>query len=279
MSRVEIASEGAALEPGESARMVCPFCGGGHNKERSLSIKRDEETGLILYHCFRANCGEAGVLGGSRNLTRIRLPAEKKFEPWDDKALQPIADPDMVPTGVIHQVREWGLDPYHGPRWYYDPRDDRICMPILGPLYDTRGYVRRAYRTDTYPKALIGRTDEQHPLVAYHWALEYSRPASRLDRIICVEDIPSAERLCRVGVNSVALLGCTPSDEALEELGQVARRNDYTVVFALDADASAQAIKLQRKFSMRARSRVRFLDKDVKNMTPEELHAWLTNET
>jgi sugar/nucleoside kinase (ribokinase family) len=98
-------------------------------------------------------------------------------------------------------------------------------------------------------------------------------------KIVCVEDIPSAERLRRAGVVSVALLGCTPSDEALEELGTVARRNDYTVVFALDADASAQALRLQRKFSMRARSAVRFLEKDVKNMTPEELDTWLTNET
>jgi len=275
MSRAEIALEGQDLEPGQSARMVCPFCGGGTSRERSLSIKRDEETGLILYHCFRGNCSEAGVLGGSRSLIRIRQPDAKAFVPWDNSGLMEIGQLDMVPVGVLSQVREWGLDPYMT-RWYWDGRDDRICMPILGPLSDLRGYVRRAYRKDASAKALIGRVVDDHPLVAYHWVDGVLRNEWE-SMLVCVEDIPSAERLRRAGVNSVALLGCTPSDEVLEELGLWARRKDYTVVFALDADASAQAIKLHRRFSMRSKTTVRFLEKDVKNMTPEELDTWLTN--
>ena len=273
MSRLDIAAEGSALEQGQSARMVCPFCGGGAAKERSMSIKRDEETGLILYHCFRANCGEAGVLGGSRSLVRTRQPVST-FQPWQDDHLLPISPNQNVPDGVYLTLDGWGLSAKNL-SWFYDPYDDRICMPILGPLNDMRGYVRRAYRKGSYPKALVGRTEDK-PLVSFHYADVGGTAAYSVGRVVCVEDIPSATRLALAGMNAIALLGCTPSDEVLDLIGNTARKVLWTdIVFALDADASRQAIRLVRQYSMRGAARAQFLTKDVKNMTEEELTQWL----
>jgi hypothetical protein len=276
MSRSEIATEGSTLDNGQSARMVCPFCGGG-NGERSMSIKRDEETGLILYHCFRANCGESGVLGGSRSLVRTRQQTPPAFVPWNTTGLIDVDAVMIVPSGVRAQLDEWGLCHRHPlAGWKWDPFDDRICMPILGPLGDLRGYVRRSYRKGSDgPKALIGRIDNQHPLVSYLFPSMITPP----EWVYCVEDIPSATRLCHVGKPAVALLGCTPSEDVLAELARVCRYNlaGAGIVIALDADASRQALRLQRQYGMRGESTVRFLHKDVKNMTRGELDAWLTS--
>lgn len=255
--------------------MICPFCGGGGSHERSLSIKRDAESGLILYHCFRANCGESGVLGGSR-IIRIIQNLPRAFEPWDSTGVVPIIHRD-TPVGVREQLREWGFheEPID---WSYDPRDDRILMPIRGPMYDLRGYVRRAYRAGQRPKVLMGRVRDDVPMVAYLWHTLAGGVRVDWNRtVVAVEDIPSATRLQQEGVEAIAFLGCTPSDDVLDEIGRTLRTQSKGLCIALDADASAQAMRVMRAYGMRGDCSVKFLDKDVKNMTEQELDQWLAS--
>ena len=259
-----------ALEPGDSMRVVCPFCGGGSSQERSMSIKRDSETGLILYHCFRAHCSEgSGVLGGAKNLIRIRKPELPRFIPWNEEGIRPLDS--RTPPWVYIQLRDWGLWDLV-PMWGYDPRDDRLLMPIRGPLGEMRGWVRRRNPASDVPKVLMGRVVDNQPMVSYVFASK----APERHTLVCVEDIPSAWRVSRAGVDAVALLGCTPSDEVLDEIRSVRRRySNGRVVFALDPDATSQALSLARKYGLRGAADVLILDKDFKNMTKEEAAACL----
>ena len=82
-----------------------------------------------------------------------------------------------------------------------------------------------------------------------------------------VEDIPSAVRAAAY-CNSVALCGTGCGTEAVAEIAQTSQR----VIWALDADATGVAVELQRRHSlMFAESKVLVLERDLKDMTEEEL--------
>lgn len=278
MSRVSIAEASMTLEHGESTRAVCPFCGGGTSEERSLSIKRDEETGLVLYHCFRANCGKSGVLGGSR-VIRITptTPRPDTFTPWKVDGFMLIQD---APQWAHDQLQEWGIPLYsaHARHWKYDGWEGRIAMPYHGARGELNGYILRRYKNSTGPKVLTARITE-NCVVAFLYETEGMITERPL--LFAVEDLPSATRLHMRGHNAVALLGTTPSVAAMEEIQFAANKvlGGATVIFALDPDATAQAIRLQKKYGMRGASSVGILPKDVKNMTKEELDGWLLNVT
>lgn len=265
MSRAAIAAEGMTLEPGQSIRMVCPFCGGGSSGERSMSIKLSEENGLLLYHCFRANCPAAGVIGNT-GVVRTTRPAPSTWEPWDCSGFNTyISDEGM------DKLNSWRISATaSGIRW--DPTTRRLALPVYGPMEDLRGYVLRAV-DDRRPKTLSARLRNDVPFQSWtRRGYHLSEPG----RIYVVEDVPSAERLRYAGRQTVALLGCTPSEEALSEIAHEARRRGgCELAIALDADATTQALRLQRQYGMRGHSRVLVLPKDIKDMTDSEVSEWL----
>lgn len=269
MSRAAVASEAMALEPGQSMRVVCPFCGGGSSKERSMSIKLDPETGLVLYHCFRGNCEEgSGVLGGAK-LVRTRQDVPK-FQPYDMQYLVSLFD---APLEVFDKLEEWGLKPEdHLLRhWRYDTYTERMAQYVAGPNGDHRGYVLRAHQPWVKTKALTARLRNDCPFQGWVNIRSIYRP------IVCVEDLPSAVRVGMAGYRAVALLGNTPSNDALDEIAEEAREFKVPVLFALDPDATAQAMRVSRKFGMRGDSSVLVLHKDFKNMKQEEVNECLMN--
>lgn len=266
VSRAAIAAEGMTLEPGQSIRMVCPFCGGGASGERSMSIKLSEENGLLLYHCFRANCPAAGVIGNTGNVIRMTRPAPSTWQPWDCSGFNA-----YIPEYGMDKVNEWRLSvATSGILW--DDDTHRLALPVYGPMEDLRGYVLRAV-DNRRPKTLSARLRNDVPFQSW------TRRGSHLyqpGRIYVVEDIPSAERLRYLGRQAVALLGCTPSEEALGEIATEARRRGgCELAIALDADATQQALRLQRQYGMRGSSRVLVLPKDIKDMTDIEVIEWL----
>lgn len=266
MSRSEIAAEAAHLEPGDQVRTVCPFCRGGDSGERSLSIKLDGESGLILYHCFRGNCGESGVLGGSKlgKLYTYKATEPKVKPPFDDSSVFELGGEDDAPSYLaINKINSWGLG-LADYRWGYDRNTGRLAIPVYGPIAELRGYVLRAITEHQKPKALTGVVRREDPFIGWIGA----REPKDLKNVIVVEDIPSAIRVAKVGYQAVALCGNSPSDAALDELRRYGR--DRKIIFALDPDATVNAIGLVRRYGLRGASAVLVLQKDFKNQTDKE---------
>lgn len=275
MSRADIAAEAAHLEPGDQIRTVCPFCGGGTSGEKSLSIKLDSESGLILYHCFRGNCGEAGVLGGSKlgKLYTYKAAEPKKKPPFDDSSIFGLGGEDDAPSyAAITKINSWGLG-LADYRWGYDTNSQRLAIPVWGPLHELRGFVLRAIFDWQKPKSLTGVIRREDPFIAWIDAGMEHGP------IIVVEDIPSAIRVAKCGYDAVALNGNSPSEAALDELRTYSGGGVRKVVFAFDPDATGQAIRVLRQYGLRGNASVLVLQQDFKNMTDKEATDWLKNVT
>lgn len=274
MSKADIAAEAVGLEPGQQIRTVCPFCGGGDSRERSLSIKLDSESGLILYHCFRGRCAESGVLGGGKLGQLYTYKAEPKVKPpFDDSHVFELGGEDDTPSYLaINKINSWGLG-LADYRWGYDTASGRLAIPVYGPVAELRGYVLRALTEHQKPKALTGVVRRDDPFIGWIG----SREPKDLDHVIVVEDVPSAIRVGKCGYQAVALCGNSPSDAALDELRSAGRGRK--IVFALDPDATVNAIVLVRRYGLRGSSSVLVLQKDFKNMTDKEASDWLKNVT
>jgi hypothetical protein len=112
----------------------------------------------------------------------------------------------------------------------------RIGFPVLAPNGTRQGWCLRSY-TGMTPKALTFMDNGSTKL-------SYYKRHKGSDVAILVEDIPSAVRAA-VYINSVALLGTSIAEDERLELAETFSR----VVIALDADATATAIRLQRELS------------------------------
>ena len=232
-----------------------------------MAITKNADNGLILYICFRGHCGESGVIGGGSFV--YKQPEVKKFVPYDAGEVVPL-NAKRIPSWVRETLAKWSIHPEEVTHWKYSPEEDRILLPVHGPLYELRGYVRRG-SSDRQPKALTGRVVDGQPFQSWH-IRETPRP-----HLILVEDVPSAYRLMLNDAEAVALTGCTPSDDALDEIVRVARQRKQQLVWALDPDATDKALRLNNKVSLRIASRVLVLPKDVKDMTDEEVTCLLND--
>lgn len=256
MSRAEIILEASAMDDGESIRIVCPTCGGGGSKERSLNISNTD--GTVLWNCHRASCEEAGAAGDRGHFVRTKQPREerkRKITPYEGQ-LAPLSEEWM--EYLCESIGWKDVHHEHG-RPLYAVEDDRIAYPIYSPLGSRRGWVLRSYDPSCRTKALTRMdTDEPH--------LSWYRTQNN-NSCVVVEDIPSAVR-ASLYADSVALCGtgCGP-DYAMEIAAY------YTnVVWALDADATDQAIKLMRRYAMLfENSQVLVLERDFKNEEEERL--------
>lgn len=59
-----IPSRGLMLRPGASSKAMCPACGGGRSREKSLSITVDPDGEGLTWVCHRGNC--PGFRGGAK---------------------------------------------------------------------------------------------------------------------------------------------------------------------------------------------------------------------
>lgn len=243
-----------ALGPGESKRITCPACGGGANVDTSTLSLSLSEDGTVLWQCFRASCNFRGRHGGN-GVVRTTQPGVRKqaFTPFKGD-LRHCTDEELE---VLSQL---GFTAIHNDiaRVMYAPIEQRFAFPIFGPMGHRRGWMLRSY-VGAEPKALT-RMDCAEPHMSWY-RLGDTTPT------ILVEDIPSAVRAARyTGAVSLCGTGCGP--EYANELASHTRN----VIWALDADATATAIRWHRRYSMMFdSSRVLPLPKDLKNMTEPEL--------
>lgn len=261
MSRSEILLEAAYLEEGDAARIVCPTCGGGSSSERSLSLSKTD--GTVLWNCHRATCDERGAHGGgASNFVRTKQegsePRKARITPYDGE-LEPLT-PEW--ESYLHDVVGFTAEHLEIARPMYATEEHRIAWPVFSPLGYRRGWVLRSYDKSERTKSLT-RMDREEPHLSWY---------RRVNNTSCVvvEDAPSAVRAA-LYTDSVALCGTGCN---LDYAGEIAAHY-RNVVWALDADATDQSIKLMRKHALLfENSSVLVLEQDMKDMEEEEL--WKT---
>lgn len=250
--------EAAGLGPGGKGRIICPTCGGGRTKERSLSISVDE-AGTARWHCFRAACPESGTRSQGRLVRTRHTPHEQTARPYRGE-LQPL---DEAWEEFLAEKIGWTQQHIAMARPRYAVEDGRVAMPIYGPTGARRGWALRSY-SGAEPKALT-RMDVPEPHMSYY---RFHGPE---DLVLVVEDIPSAVR-AGMYVNAVSLCGTGAGPDYVNEIAEHYRR----VVWALDADALGLAVERHRENAlMFDESSVCVLDKDIKDMAEDEVAALL----
>ena len=241
------------LQVDERVRINCPYCCASEN---TFSLARLSD-GSVVWHCFRASCGKHGRKGqGNLVHTRLRKQKPRKLNPY---------------RGALRRCTEdEGLYLYHKIGWdgahndiaspMYAPEINRYAFPIYDPLGLRRGYVLRSYSKAATPKALT-HMDRDEPHMSWYRTL----PAN--STVVVVEDIPSAVRVAKY-VNAVALSGTGCSHNYALEIAAHARH----VVWALDADALTQCVKLHKKSQLLFEaSEVLPIPKDFKDMSEAEI--------
>jgi hypothetical protein len=263
-ARAQLALEGAVLEPGESVRMVCPFCGGGSSKEKTLVLTHRDD-GALLFVCHRAACTGRGYLGGGVGLGDLAGHGSVRPPKRAAPVATEVVDLSDMERASLRELLHFSTLPQG---WKYAPSLNRVMLPVHSPSYERRGWVARSY-SGAVPKALSYKEVLDQPYL--HWAF-----GGYGTHIMVVEDIPSADRIAEAGQIGCALMGTHCANDCLDEIVDVARTGPRFVVIALDKDAMKQAFKVHNSLCLRVRDvRTRVLEKDIKDMTQEELSDWL----
>ena len=241
------------LEEGESRYFDCPSCG------RPKKFSMTNVDGRVLWHCFRPSCDL--YRGGITSTTGARLvhtrsePRKQAFTPYEGE-LEPLTEEW---EDYLEDKIGWTQEHRDVARPMYAPEEHRIAFPIFSPLGRRRGWCLRSY-SGGEPKGLT-RMDAEEPHMAWYMT-HVGIPTA-----LVVEDIPSAVRASKY-CNAVALLGTGCNPDYAQEIAAHVR----SVVWALDADATAHAIKLHRKYQlMFDSSTVLTLDQDLKDMSEEDV--------
>lgn len=252
MSIAEVRLIASALDEGEQTREVCPFCQGGRSGERSLNVTiRD---GLILYNCHRASCDEQGAIGSNR-VVRTTQKERKRPVRFEGELTH------LPEEWVDYLERKIGftVDHLNVSGAMLAVGENRVAFPIYGPMGIRRGWVLRSYEPFEQRKAMT-YMDVPEPHLSYY-------RQNNSPHVVVVEDIPSAVR-ASMYADSVALCG---SGCSTDYAGEIAAHYRH-VVWALDQDATAQAIRLMRQHALLFEtSKVLVLQEDLKDMKEEEL--------
>lgn len=138
----------------------------------------------------------------------------------------------------------------------WSSKEERLVLPVRNYDGEITGAVLRSL-SGAKPKAL---THTEPGAIAWY-------PNLRSDLLIIVEDQLSAMRASE-HMNAVALLGTNLNDERAQE---IASHRFFRVLIALDKDA--RPVMMRHVISNRSYFRLQpiLIDKDLKNMSEEEL--------
>lgn len=279
---VELQEHGINMEIGQSDRIVCPLCKGGSTHEKSMSIYRPNHFSVHTT-CYRASCDY-----GSRML-KIRAIDGVPINRYSKLAYRETSRKElpMPPTTKLTKRRKTWLnnnlllDDYKLAYGRVSATNDgRVVYTIFGPERQVRGKVVRDYHAKnkrtttsfepfTIPKSVNYKYKENDVLQSWYFKDRHARKAS--DTLIIVEDIPSALR-CIDYCDSVALLGTSFTLEKQKEIKNMGYKATY---ICLDPDANKKALKLAKNSTVLPNMKIKFLDKDIKNMTHEELKTFM----
>jgi len=143
----------------------------------------------------------------------------------------------------------------------WSEKDQRLVMPVRAYDGSEHGVMLRSL--DGRQPKVVSYTDKG----AIAW---YTNRTT--DGVIIVEDQLSAVRACRY-LTSVALLGTNLSYKNINEIKDLGLS---PVFLALDNDAITKAIKFVQQYRSVLPIRLVRLDKDIKDMTHEEVNRLFT---
>lgn len=250
--------EAARLGQG-THRIVCPFCSGGAERERSLHLEVGSGTGQVVFRCYRASCGTSG---GNRAKRAIRKNRESR--PF----IHSTVTLDSEHSDALR--RQFGFVPPHttysedARRYVYEVRDPRGLI---------RGHIARTFEAGVSPKVLTYCVKTDQPFIG--WAA-----TEIAGTVLAVEDWISAEKVQVSGAASaVALNGTYLSLDMVEEMVRVA--DGRQVVLALDRDAYAKAIDYSKRYGelFAPRLRVARLKRDLKHEPSERIREVVASGT
>jgi hypothetical protein len=254
---------------GQHGAELCPECEGGAKHERSMSVLV-EAGGQIKYHCHRASCGLSGTVYSRPD----RIPAV-------GEGTTAKAGPKPL-TADLHMLSDrevaWFKERFHltdSAITSIRRTAHRYALPIYAPDSSIRGWLTRrpwegspadtdeARRDSSYEFKTLTYMETLDPVQSW-----YGQGA--VGPVHIVEDPISAMRLAEVEQprRVVSILGTRVNAGKIAEL----QKHAFSVVIALDADATGQAFAMARKWGQAFDStRVVVLSKDIKDCTDEEI--------
>ncbi len=259
--RAEVKQLAADMELGEQrSGLMCPSCGGGLSADRSFSIEREAQR--ANYCCHRSSCGWKGSVNMSA-LAVSEIPKRAKWEPEPIKMLELPDDAKQILKDRYHfSVDEILLS---RSKW---SDSNKLVLPIIDRFSNTVGYVLRSL-DGSLPKSKIFMTRPENPCMAWYPKQHgFKHLYSLTEPVLIVEDQLSAIRASKY-ITAVALLGTHISDHKLSE---IKKTGTSSVVLALDEDATSKSAGYVTRLSgLFDRVRMRYLKKDLKDCTDEEL--------
>ncbi len=248
-----------------SCRIDCPVCNGSN----TFSISKID--GNIVYYCFRASCGIRGKIDDVLSIDDLRNISSTSFvrgsllsRPLECLSAEVYDIPGhfispLQNTRSFNVLKRYNLIDFytkHPETIRYDPKLDRLVF-ILKDKGKVKGATGRSLSFGVKPRWFVYDRIMGCPFIVYE--------DSKSKTVILVEDCISACVLFPF-VNSIALLGTSIPDELISYLSPYSR-----LYIALDADATAKAIKLQKQLSSYKETHIIQLRKDIKYFSTDEL--------
>lgn len=234
--RAWLTLEGANLDVGDSARVLCPFCKGGTTGEVSFVITRTDRG--LNGHCYRATCSNFVYVKDRHTLTGQK---GKKF----NKRVYQGETYNPSKKLLARFNNTYQITPIEAKREGLKYTDNkRLSFPVYDEHGKSFGVLnkRTEYTTDNGPK----------------WIAYFSRPTSKLHypkanqgavferHIVLTEDIISAIRIAQFAP-AVAILGTTLTWEQAAELARKTKR----LILALDPDTGGlrAMVKIVKRYN------------------------------
>lgn len=205
-----------ATLPDGRHRIVCPSCGGGSDRSKTLSV--DIQGSSVKYYCFRASC----AFRKNSNLNYVHNKCTK-----------------------VNYAQDRDLYGY-------------VRYPIYDNDMECQGWEHRAISKKTKPKSKLNTNSD-------YCNLSFQSRVNQ-DVVLLVEDRLSA-KMMNPFFSCVALMGVHLNKDKVDYLISIGVKR---AVIALDADATAQAIKISRTESLICG--IMILRRDIKD---EPMHTVL----
>ncbi len=254
---------------GGSRHYRCPQC---RADEYACSVW--DEAGYRHVKCHRASCGAYAKysLFGTNSAHPLAYgqvlemsaptPPPEVLRPYTGDRIA-LREADM--QQCIHR---WGFIPLGIQTVGYttEREDTPYILPICAPNGTERGVMEARYGRTKYRRIWKAKAE---PMIS--WTPE----GDFYDGVYLVEDQISALKLHDVAaIRAVALLGTDLNAEKVAEI----QRHAKHVTIALDADATAKAFKLARRWGAAFKTcRVQILLKDIKDSTVQEIQQMVRN--